>query len=121
MNKIRKVINVITYFLLMFIGGIIFLGFIFLGIATLMFLAPNLQNFINWINETFGVSWTNEINSLIMFVFSIPFVFMSLNGVAIILLTQRTSTIRKTIKKDVKRKIKKNVNKEIEKSTKEGK
>ncbi len=119
MNKLRKIINIVTYVLLMFIGGIIFVGFIALGAIILTATTPYINDFINWLNETFGTNLEESFKQTLLILGSIPFVFMSLNGIAIILLTQRITTVKKTIKVDMKKKVTKKVKKEVGQNQKE--
>ncbi len=120
MRVFGNIISIITYILLMIVGFSFFLGFLALGLFVGLEATKILNVVIDYINYGVSISaqWVDsaldilrsigieiaEIDGKFMienvpnwtaFLISIPFLIFSLLGLAIIIITQRTTSIRR--------------------------
>ena len=102
MKLIRKVFSAITYMVLMFIGFLFLIFFGGIGVYILLVTGDGINSIWDWVQNLIPLLADVEPPiALIVFIIEIPFIIMSFLGLAIILLTQRTTNIKRMLKNNI--------------------
>jgi len=100
MNIIERILSSISYIILMMIGFFFFLTFTILGIYILASTGNLIDKIWNALQQAIpSLSGVDIPKSLIIFIIEIPFIILSLFGLVVILLTQRTVSAKRLARK----------------------